>query len=463
MPIAKPAQVIQPKQPVLQRDNTLVPEKPLAVDTRYEPRRHLLTHLSGAKWLVNYYKQLKTEETASEAFNYHRPLPYQQYMFIERLELRVTTPLTESYDEENAAMTVTGASIVPPSIVPDNGDHFLADIGDGRTGFFHIKTITQKSYFKDTTYEIEYELIDYLSNDLKKALDACVVNEGHFVRSYSDYGANPVLTNTQYDQYNKLQKWQVRMARHYFDSFFSTEYNTFLIPVPGMVIYDPYIVEFIAKIWDTEMVPQLDMLRVYARDNKDNLIVKTLWDAMVNMDPYMLAKVKTKFGVIPRRAFPTGLAAFGSFTYSRIDYIYHPIDSYDPISGEVIIPNIGPLNVKEHVSKFSIDRSLSLPMTKLPGLGFVYEQFKEKEKQPDAKKFGTYDTYLLSPAFYNGKKEEMSKLEAILYGAFNDQPVNACDLLPILEDSINWGEMERFYYIPLLTVLTRCALGDLSR
>ena len=57
----------------------------------------------------------------------------------------------------------------------------------------------------------------------------------------------------------------------------------------------------------------------------------------------------------------------------------------------------------------------------------------------------------------------MSKLEAILYGAFNDQPVNACDLLPILEDSINWGEMERFYYIPLLTVLTRCALGDLSR
>ena len=76
---------------------------------------------------------------------------------------------------------------------------------------------------------------------------------------------------------------------------------------------------------------------------------------------------------------------------------------------------------------------------------------------------GSFDTYVLSPAFYQNTKSEMSKVELLLTAAFKEEHVNAKELLPILEDVINWGEMERFYYIPLLTALSRSALGDLTQ
>lgn len=463
MPLAQAPKIIKTEKPVLVRDESIVPEKPLAVDSRYEPRRSLLTHLSGARWIVNYYKQVKTAETASEAFNFNRPLPYQQYRRIENFEMRVTTPLNEAYDDDGSTMTSVGVAIIPPSIVPDHGDHFIADIGDGRSGFFHIRQITPKTYFKDTAYEVEYELIDYVSQKLLDALNKCVVDIGHFERSYSDFGANPVLAPEEYSLFQKINKWQERIAQHYFDSFFSTEYSTFLVPVEGMIVYDPFLVEFTTKIWDNEFIPMMDRLRVYARDNKDNIAMKTIWDTIITMDPYSLAKVKNKFALIPRRLFKTGLACFGSFTYSRIDYIYHPIDVYDPILGKIVIPNMGPLKVDERFSEFSTSRSLSLEMTKLPGLGFVHESLQTNLPIPDAKKYGTYETYVLSPAFYDKDKKNMSKVERILTAALDGEPVIAKDLMPILESCINWGEMERFYYIPLLTALARSALGDLSQ
>lgn len=463
MPLAQAPKIIKTEKPVLVRDESLVPEKPIAVDSHYEPRRSLLTHLSGARWIVNYYKQVKTSETASEGFNYHRPLPYQQYRLIENFEMRVTTPLNEAYDDESSTMSSVGVSIIPPSIVPDHGDHFIADIGDGRTGFFQIKQITPKTYFKDTAYEVEYELIDYVNQDLLDALNKCVVFKGYFERSYADFGANPVLAPEEHKLFQRINKWQERIARHYFDSFYSTEYATFLVPVEGMVVYDPFLVEFTTKIWDNTFNPSMDRLRVYARDNKDNLHTKTIWDTIISMDPYSLAKVKKNFALIPRRLFSTGLACFGSFTYSRIDYIYHPIENYDPILGKIIIPNAGPLKVDERFSEFATSRSLSLPMLKLPGLGFVHESLQSQLPIPDAKKYGSYDTYVLSPAFYDRDRKNMSKVERILMDAINGDPVIAKDLLPILEDCINWGEMERFYYIPLLTALARSALGDLSQ
>lgn len=463
MPIVTPKRAIEQDKKVLLRDDAKAPEKPIAVDTHYEPRRMLLNHVSGSRWNVIYYKQVKTSETASEPFNYHRPLPYQQYLKIENFELRVSSPLTTSYDETNSSQNVTGVAIIPPSIVPDHGDHFIADIGDGRSALFHITTITPKSILRDTAFEVEYVLTEYVNYDLLKVLESCVVKEGYYEKSYADYGANPVLESKEHGYYKRIMKWQTSIARHYFDSFYSSEYNTFIVPSPGKVVYDPFITEFITKIWDSEWVPEIIQLRVYGRDTARNLNLRTIWDTILTMDKISLAKVKNRFGLIPRRLLSQSSPVFSPIVFSRLEYIYHPIEVVDEKQGKYLLPNVGDLNTNVSNSEFATLRELSFDMVKLPGLGFVHSELQSTLPISDAKKYGTFNTYVLSPAFYEKNRKEMSKIERILTDALEELPVEASELLPILEDCINWGELERFYYIPLLVALSRTALGDLSQ
>nr|DAS75687.1 MAG TPA: hypothetical protein [Caudoviricetes sp.] len=463
MAIATAKKVAEKPRPIVERDQSIAPERLIAVDTKYEPRRNLLQHVSGSRWNVIYYKQVKTNDEASEAFNYHRPLPYQQYWKIENFEIIASGGLNISPNNENQSHEVSGTGTIYPSIVPNHGDHFIADIGDGRSGFFHIKSVTKQTYYGDSVYEVEYELINWVVTDLLNALEKCVVRVGYYEKSYADYGANPVLEVEAHGFFKEINTWQRRIAQHYFDSFFSLEYKTFLVPVPGMVVYDPFLVEFVVRLWDRDSIPDIADVVVYNRDTGDNVYFKTIWDAIMKMDPYMLSKVKNKFVIIPKRLFKTGSAVYGGISYSRLDYIYHPVEVYDEKLGYLEIPNVGKLEVGEVLSRYSTPRDLTISITKLPGLGFVHHELQKNIPVPDAKKFGTYETYVLSEAFYNKDRSKMSIVERMLLDGMEGNYVSAETLLPILKDCINWGEMERFYYIPLLTALSRSALGDLSQ
>lgn len=454
--------VIEDKRPPLKRPEVITAQNPVTVDTKYEPRRHLLTHVAGAKWLVVYYKQMKTSDEASEAHNASRPAPYQQYIKIENFELRVDQPLSSSTDPETSTHIVSGTSTIYPSIVPDHGDTFIADIGDGRSAIFNIREVTPKSYLKDTVYEVEYDLVDYATVELVKALDDKVVKDTYYERSYADYGANPVLAKEEHGIFKQIVKWQEGIARHYFDSFYSQEYNTFLVPSQTKVIYDPFLVEFLQKLWTVAELPLMQHLKVYNRDTADNYHVRTIWDVIVKNDIYMLPKCKSRFGAFPKRMFPTNHPGLAGIRYSRLDYIYHPYTDKQG-QGNITLDGVGEAILGDYYSDYSTNREFTMAITKLPGLGFVHHALRENLPIEDAKKYGSFDTYVLSPAFYQNNRAEMSKVEHLLRNSLEEKPVNAKDLLPILLDVINWGEVERFYYIPLLVALSRTALGDLSQ
>lgn len=463
MAIATPVTVVKQDPPELQRREVVVKPKPLPVDTKYESRQHLLQYVSGARWIVNYYKQIRTADDASEAFNINRPTPYQQYDKIENFEIRVTSALQNSPDNANASQTITGVGLIYPSIVPDHGDQFVADIGDGQTGLFNIKEVTQKSHYRDTVYEIEYELTSFLTHELLAKLEESVVVKHYYERSYADYGANPKLDVEQHGLFKKISAWQSKITKHYFDSFFVQEYDTFLVPGQGKVVYDPFIVEFIQKLWSVSDLPQLQDLRVYSRDTSQNKYLKTIWDVIAENDNYMLAVVKKQFGIIPKRSFVTGYGSLLNFSTGRLDFIYHPAIVNDVTLGKIHLPTIGDIQIPKFETEYATPRKFSLPITKLPGMGFVHPELQQHVPIPDAKKYGTYDTYVLSPAFYDKDYKNMSKVERILMDTLDEKPTDAKSLIPILEDCINWGDLERFYYIPLLYALSRSALGDLSQ
>lgn len=463
MAIAKTEKLIVDKVPELVRKEVLPAPKPITTDTKYEARSSLLQYISGSSWRVTYYKQIKTHEEASEAFNINRPAPYQQYKKIENFEIRVTSPLSNSPDNEKSTLSIQGVGLIYPSIIPDHGDTFVADIGDGRMGVFNVFEVTQKSHLKDTVYEIEYHIVAWLDHELLKELDEKVVSNAYYERSYSDYGANPVLNEEEHGLFNKITKWQSMIVRHYFDSFFSAEYRTFLVPLPGMVVYDPFIVEFIRRIWSSQDIPELRHLKVYNRDNNTNHFMRTIWDSIIDNDVYSIARAKTKFGMIPKRLFKTGAPGLMALQYSRLDYVYHPIHYIDERCGIIEIPNIGKANFTEHFSEFSTPRELTIKITKLPGLGFVHPDLHQFVPAPDAKRYGTFDTYLLSEAFYKNDRKNMSVIEKILMDIFEEKDTDAKAFIDVMNQVINWGEVERFYYIPLLYAMSRAILGGLTR
>ena len=61
MAIAHATKLLKPEEPVLVRKEVISPPRPIAVDTKYEPRANLLTHVAGAKWNVIYYKTIKNK------------------------------------------------------------------------------------------------------------------------------------------------------------------------------------------------------------------------------------------------------------------------------------------------------------------------------------------------------------------------------------------------------------------
>lgn len=464
MAIAKP----QKKVPATEINQDFVRKEveknyePITVDTAYTPRKSLLLYVEGAKWPVIYYKQLKTKSSISEPFYFNRPSPYQQYLKINNFELRVSDALSNSYDDTSSTQTVTGTASIYPSIIPDHGDHFIADIGDGRSGFFQVKEVQQRSYLKDTTYEITYELVDYVTKELLDKLEACVVKVEYYERSYTDFGANPRLNQEQYEIFKRITEWNESIARHYFYTFFNSEYNTFTIPNQDFPTYDPFLVEFITNIWSVDDVPELLNLRVYNRDTSFNQHLVTIWDAILKADKYIMYNAKKLFGIIPRRMFQEGVPELVGINYSRLRAIYHPIQVKDENNKMIEVLNVGNINLAESYEEYSVKRKLTLEMTKLPGLGFVCNP-ENQTPRPDAKKSNTYFTYVLSEAFYDQDYKNMSTIEHMTWASIKRESIDASKLITILEDVVNWGSMEQFYYIPLLVAISKIALGDLSQ
>ena len=108
------------------------------IDTRYQPLSSLLKYTQGAIWTVNYYSQYHDRDNATYAQDPGQSPIYQQFRKIERLELRVESPLNQQQDQESKGFSVKGSAYLPLSIIPNAGDMFTADVGDGREGVFQI-------------------------------------------------------------------------------------------------------------------------------------------------------------------------------------------------------------------------------------------------------------------------------------------------------------------------------------
>ncbi len=310
MPLAKEPEVI-PKAPTISYTPT-TPRvgvrlggeyKNSVVDIRERSINQLLSYVEGSKWVVNYYRQLLSKDMEGASFQYTTDSPTQQYEKIDEYPLRVTDPLSTSQNEETLNFEVSGSSILPYAIVPNVGDLFVGDIGDGREALFSIEKIVRKTILKNTVYEIEYVLLNYISHQIDYILNRCTVRQLYHSNDFLGAQMGPLITSKLLHEYKKISDFIVKASFDYIDRFKDDNTQAILYIDKDYKIYDPYISVFFDTIIpkhyiDYNKLPKV--LTVYELPKKtilDSILYKD--KSLCTINPYVeTLKVSVYFNLL---------------------------------------------------------------------------------------------------------------------------------------------------------------------
>lgn len=428
--------------------------KGVAVDTRYTPRKSLITHIAGFRWVIEYYSQYigKDDEVASQEVN--RPSVYQQYLCIHDLEVRVQDPLTSSQDSTSNEFTYTGSALMYVSQVPNKGDMFIADIGDGRQGLFTVTETTQNSIFRDSTYAIEYSLVNYLSEELHNDLKIKTVKEVWFKKDFFAMGRNPFLIKEEAMFAEEIMKSLETMPREYLSQFYNQEHSTLIIPDQPNDTYDAFLTKYISKTMSLDDHPHMLYLKTLNVQDPPFDQMKTFWDALFEMQPRMMNVVSPVMKMFyANKGYQ--VTNFSSFRLSGIDYLYYHRDVASHIANQV--DNIQIEASPEQNFLIPQDLFTALPVDMLQGLPYTITS-----PMPLIKKVLDDEYYVFSEAFYREDYEEMSVLEMLTWDGLHNKPISFTMLGHLLKQYYYWPNLEKYYYMPVLMFLMRSCFKDIN-
>lgn len=419
------------------------------VDTKYEPIPSLMTYVEGSGWTVDYYSQVIDTDTALAGQDIGQSGIYQQYKVIRKFELKVSSALSWSQNSETKSMTANGSAHVHSLVIPNHGDMFIADIGDGREGVFQIKSSEKKSLFKESVYFIEYEFV-YISDsdtDRRQDLDSKVVQELYYKKDFLEHGQNPLITEKEYNTIEELSYRYKELITHYFRWFFSKQFNTLIVPGQQTKIYDHGLTSFLSAIINTNEADTVKFMRVMNCDDDNLLREPSIWTALLHRDVSALKLGYQKTGLVSTNTFSRNVMLEG-IRFSGLDYVVYPRDhsSVDQLSSSTDV-----------FYKTLATTTLEPVPTRGGNLSdLIYSQTLELNNSP-VKMIGSVlsdDYYVLTENFYR-ELPNQTLLEVMVRNYFQEEKNDPVVLLKLVNTYSNWGGLERFYYIPLLLVLIK--------
>ena len=416
------------------------------VDTRYLNHRALLTHIAGSSWITKYYSQLLGRDNELTPQQLDKNAVYQQYHEISELELRVTGPLTSSQTVETREFQVTGTATVYPPLIPNVGDMFLADIGDGREGLFALTSTNRLSILTDTCYEIEYILVSEADETHRRDLEKKTVKQTHFVRNVLEQGGDPFLITEDYHTYRSLEAVEKRLLGNYLPTFFFKQISSLAVPGQSYVTYDPWVVRFLQKLLDTDRHPILRVLKSYAIALPGKTELPTLWDAILATDLDLLPLCHEKLALVDAKRFGV-IPQFEGIYWSQVEDVVYPVDRHqtDLLFDPLVTGQYLPRDIRHQFATTTLGSLAQLLHARQVGLGSL----------PSIHPVVKDSYYVLTEAFYFTSESDQSQLEVLTHHALTGQPVDREALLKLCEDQPRWGQLEQFYYTPILLALLK--------
>lgn len=436
----------------------------VVVDSRYQPSASLLINVEGSSWIANYFSQILGRDNGLSGQQPSLDPLYQQYRLIKDFELKVTTPLTSSQDSDSNAMKLTGAANVYPFLIPNVGDMFIADVGDGREGIFRITEVERRSIFKDTCYAVQFDLVSIADKQRTDDLYEKVQQEFVFVRDFLQHGQNPMLKPADFEVAKRLEARFHELAELYFTNYVSREFRTLVLPKQDQPTYDHFLTRFLPKVFSTWDATELRQMRVMNLDDDQVMRSHTLWDALLEKNPRVLKQSAKQMKLVSARLFTRDPMLEGIF-WSGLRYVVYPVDPpYTVNLSSLRIDKIG--QTIQELQEFEQPApELVNPLPNITSLAdLIGDATLDELPYGDAPMIRPVlgdDYYVLSQNFYDRVSLEQSKLEKAVWDYLNDKPVDRTLLLAFCETFHSWGTLEQFYYLPIVLLLIKASIRSL--
>lgn len=427
--------------PVISTSDALY--KGIAVDNRVTPIASLMSHLSGAAWTVNYFSQVITTDSSLGGQRPTSAPVNQQYRKIEKLVMRVTDPLALNQNPDTKVMNYSGKSVVH-SFIPNEGDMFIASIGNGTLVSFRVLSSEKKSVFKEAAFEITYEVGTedpaYLADLETKVVETLVWRE-----EMLPLGGSPVILKSHDELLDQAANTVKVILRQYFDRFFNREYSTLIVPGQTLSVYDPFLVTFMTQMLSSDDC--IEMIRMKVLNVKDDPVYlqNNFWKALANQDEIYLESGFTRAGITETWRFDTN-PFFSGIKFTGVQLAVYPKDPTAGIQGVVTE------NVKELSDTYAL----------VPSAGGDLTMFEDSNtgalpnntNAPNLYRVTFDDYYVLSQNFYD-QTTQQSTLEAMVRQHLQREAIDLEALMLTARAFNKWGLVEQFYYTPIVLALIR--------
>lgn len=410
-----------PKPPEI-KSNVLRDE---VINAGYTPLKSLVTYAQGKPWMSTFFSQklAKGSEPMPPQFDDAKSL--QSYLQINKFVLKVQAELARNPNDDGET-ELTGEAIILPGVVPNIYDAFIADIGDGRMGFFIVNRVEQLSVYNDAAYQIGYGLYDYYTKPIQEQMEARVVQRAVYDMDYVHTGKNPIIAYDEYFTRERLEREEQNLCDHFFSQFFSKDVGTLQVPDADSFnkLYDPYHTRFVDRLIETYKRPSRMRMLVLDESMNDVNVPVTLWDMLVKQDVRQFSYVQRDMQMVPSKYFRGGSVLMGGVAYSGFHDVVFPVCDGAPLMQRDILGD------ETTNGDFS---------------GMLF------------KRLGYKDNYVLSAAFYEQRRVDMNLLEREIHNLITGQPINVDNVDLLLNTYYTAPKLVQFYAFPLLVTLCRTA------
>jgi hypothetical protein len=418
------------------------------VDTKWSPRTNLLTHIEGASWVVDYYSQVINSDSALSGQSLSTNPVYQSYTLIKDMELKVSSALSNTQDEKTKAMEVRGSALTYPFMIPNEGDMFVADIGEGKLAVFRVIVSVKKSIFNEACYEISYNL-DTDGEDKLADLLQKTVKTVYFHKDFLTYGQNPLLVASAKNILLSLSKQYSILADQYFKRFFSNEFKTILLPAQDTSVYDHFLVDYLLSEFSTRDSQEVKYIRKLNVNDDDSMKADSLWKALKYKDVSFMNTAFRRAGLVSVNVFTSDPVLEG-IRYTGINKVVYPIDP--SLSVDYMQLDRTQVVDSSDLSASPVTNSTNNVMVRAINLRGTEASINSSISLVTKDNF-----YVLSQDFYN-KTTTQSVLEGVVWNYLENKDIDATQLLDTAKAYYNWGILEQFYYIPIILTLIRSVI-----
>lgn len=432
------------------------------VDTQITPLQALLTHIEGSSWIGDYYSQVISADEELSEFQPNQLSAYQQLHLIKNYELKLQSSLSFSTESDTAILNITGDAIMYPGIIPNRGDTWIADIGDGRAGQFTVTNVEAKSLFKQTCYQISVQLARFIDKELIDNLNNRVVKTSYFVKDYMLYGQNPLITEEALVAKNNLEDLEKKMFNHWANFFFSTEFNTYLVPGQVGPTYDPYVTRLIFTLYNLDEHKSLIRAKLLNVDGVPHVNQKSIFDALMDRDNLLIEDVMRNANLL-WTGFFNEHTLLKSIRYSGIHYVVGATNITNSVDVDYTIPFLVEGTPYKQLNDFNVNLASTIYNNVIDDFTYPGEEPLPPsstyldDEVPLLHSVLSTSTYIFSPDFYDNTPDGYSKIELLVKEYLNTGVVNRTVLYAICSSYREWGRMEKFYYIPVLLLLIKVA------